>query len=286
MARTYLQPRPSVRCGSRPSRAASVVAATVVAAAAGSLTSGCAQDATRGGPVAGKTVPKTEAAAKPGGTAAAFGERRNEREQLVQEVRSEGVDQPRVLAALARVPRHAFVPEASRGAAYANRPLPIGWGQTISQPLIVGMMSQAVAPKPTDRCLEIGTGSGYQAAVLAELCKETFSIEYLPELAAFGRRNLEGLGYKVQLRVGDGYAGWPQAAPFDVVVVTAAPEQVPQPLLDQLAVGGRLVIPVGPRDETQKLQLWLRNAPGSPEKFTTAWLSDVRFVPFVRSSDR
>ena len=151
-----------------------------------------------------------------------------------------------MLRALRRVPRHRFVPDDVSDAAYEDRPLPIGHGQTISQPAVVAVMSAAVAPKATDRCLEIGTGSGYQAAVLAELCARVYSIEYVHELARFGEKNLRATGYgsdRVALRTGDGYRGWPDAAPFHVIVVTAAPERVPAPLLEQLAQGGRLVIP-------------------------------------------
>lgn len=201
-------------------------------------------------------------------------------------IEAEGVDDARVLAAMRRVPRHRFVPESVRGAAYADRPLPIGWGQTISQPYIVAAMTAAVAPKPTDRCLEIGTGSGYQAAVLAELCAQTYSIEYLEPLAEFARTNLKALGYAIELRHGDGYRGWPEAAPFDVIVVTAAPERVPEPLLEQLALQGRLVVPVGSRGGVQNLELWTRKAPGrGPESFERRTLARVRFVPFLGDGD-
>ncbi|GMV13090.1 MAG: protein-L-isoaspartate(D-aspartate) O-methyltransferase [Polyangiaceae bacterium] len=220
----------------------------------------------------------------------AFSERVAEREALVRSIAGEGVTDERVLGAMRRVPRHAFVPAAVEGMAYADRPLPIGSGQTISQPFIVAFMTQAVAPKPTDNCLEIGTGSGYQAAVLAELCRRTWSIEYLPELADQAKKTLRALGYdddRVRLRTGDGYVGWPEAEPFDVVVVTAAPEKVPQPLLDQLAVGGRLVIPVGPHAEAQALERWTRRAAGKgPNAFDRERLLDVRFVPFLGDGGR
>lgn len=219
-------------------------------------------------------------------SAPAFGERVAERRRMVErDIAREGVRDPRVLEAMRKVPRHAFVPEAMRAQAYSDRPLPIVGGQTISQPFVVAFMSEAVAIQPGARCLEIGTGSGYQAAVLAELCGAVYSIEYLPEVAAFGRENLERLGYasdrpdtRVHLRVGDGYQGWPEAAPFDAIVVTAAPEKVPQPLLDQLAPKGRLVIPVGPEYGPQKLELWTRRDDGS---FERKELANVAFVPFL-----
>ena len=153
---------------------------------------------------------------------------------------------PRVRAALETVPRHAFVPEASTTQAYANRPLPIGYGQTISQPYIVAAMSQLAHPGPGDRVLEIGTGCGYQAAMLAELAREVFTIETVPELAETARTRLADLGYaNVTVRAGDGSRGWPEQAPFDAILVTAAaPEETQQVLAQQLAPGGRLVIPV------------------------------------------
>jgi protein-L-isoaspartate(D-aspartate) O-methyltransferase len=182
------------------------------------------------------------------------------------------------------VPRHRFVPSEHQDRAYADHPLSIGHGQTISQPYIVAFMTQAARPGAGDRCLEIGTGSGYQAAVLAELCDRTYSIEVLAEVARSGERNLRDLGYgpdRVWLRVGNGYGGWPQAAPFQVILVTAAPEQVPGPLLDQLAVGGRLVVPVGPEDGDQELERWTRIGPGSGRAaFRVERLLPVRFVPF------
>ncbi len=214
---------------------------------------------------------------------AAFGERQAAREHMVREtIAARGVKAPRVLEALRRVPRHRFVPPSLAGSAYSDRPLPIGWGQTISQPYIVAAMTEAAAPEPGARCLEVGTGSGYQAAVLAELCGRVYSIEYLPELAEFAAKNLRALGYRVELRTGDGYAGWPEAQPFDVIVVTAAPERVPEPLLDQLALGGRLVIPVGPEGGVQELALYVRRRPGrDPASFERRSLAEVRFVPFL-----
>ncbi len=212
-------------------------------------------------------------------------ERAPERQRLFDAIAREYELSPRVLAAMKRVPRHRFVPEDIRSEAYADRPLPIGHGQTISQPAVVAAMTEMVAPQPTDKCLEIGTGSGYQAAVLAELCAKVYSIEYLAPLAKFAEQNLRGSGYgstRVELRTGDGYKGWPEAAPFQVIVVTAAPERVPQPLKDQLAQGGRLVIPVGPQSGDQELELWRRLRPGSDAgAFDVKKTMGVRFVPFL-----
>jgi protein-L-isoaspartate(D-aspartate) O-methyltransferase len=220
------------------------------------------------------------AAARPG-----VNERVQEREALVRVLADDGITNPRVLNAMRRVPRHRFVPEAVRDAAYENRPLPIGNGQTISQPYIVAAMTQAAAPEAQHKCLEIGTGSGYQAAVLAELCAKVYSIEYLVDVAAFGRDNLRAAGYseaRVALRVGDGYRGWPEAAPFDVILVTAAPEHVPKPLLEQLAMNGKLVIPVGPESGVQELERWTRTGQGSADAaFRRETLMGVRFVPFL-----
>jgi len=215
----------------------------------------------------------------------AFGERSDERARLVDGIAERGVSDLAVLRALRTVPRHAFVPESWSEHAYDDRPLPIGHGQTISQPSVVALMTEAARPERSDRCLEIGTGSGYQAAVLAEVCAKVYTIEYLAPLAEQARRALRQSGYgpeRIELRTGDGYVGWSEAAPFQVVLVTAAPESVPRPLLDQLAVGGRLVIPVGAKDEVQNLELYRRRAPGrgadSVEKKT---LIPVRFVPFL-----
>lgn len=211
--------------------------------------------------------------------------RAEERHRLVDRVAQRGVQSAAVLQAMRRVPRHAFVPESWAQHAYDDRPLPIGHGQTISQPTVVGAMTEAAAPLRTDKCLEIGTGSGYQAAVLAELCARVFSIEYLAPLAAQAATALRAAGYgpdRVALRTGDGYAGWPEAAPFDVILVTAAPERVPQPLFDQLAVDGRLVVPVGAQGEVQQLELFRRKSAGSAESsFEKRTLMQVRFVPFL-----
>jgi protein-L-isoaspartate(D-aspartate) O-methyltransferase len=217
--------------------------------------------------------------------------RADERKRLVREtLEARGIEDTRVLAAFRKVRRHEFVPEPNKHLAYTDRPLPIGQGQTISQPYIVALMTEAVLPKPTDRCLEIGTGSGYQAAILVELCAKVFSIEYVPELAELARRQLQSAGYgreRIELRTGDGYRGWAEAAPFDVIVVTAAPPSVPAPLQAQLATGGRLVIPVGGASEVQRLELWTRKKPGAERSaFEVKELAPVRFVPFVGEATR
>lgn len=236
--------------------------------------------------------PATAAATngKAGVRAGAFDERRDERARLATHLAERGISDPAVLQAMREVPRHAFVAASWSDEAYDDRPLPIGHGQTISQPAVVASMTAAARPRRDDKCLEIGTGSGYQAAILAELCGRVFSIEYLAPLAKEAERTLRSLGYgpeRVQLRTGDGYVGWPEAAPFQVVIVTAAPERVPQPLLDQLALGGRLVIPVGSRDEVQKLELYRRISAGkSASSFETTTLMAVRFVPFLGDAAR
>jgi len=178
-----------------------------------------------------------------------------------------------------RVPRHLFVPAGLRREAYDDNPLPIGHGQTISQPYIVACMTEQIAPTRTTRVLEIGTGSGYQAAVLAEICAEVFTIEIIPELAGQAATVLQQFGYKnVHLRTGDGWKGWPEAAPFDAIIVTAAAEAIPPPLLDQLKEGGRMIIPLGPARGAQDLVLVTKQN----GKVRTRPLIPVRFVPFVR----
>jgi protein-L-isoaspartate(D-aspartate) O-methyltransferase len=184
-----------------------------------------------------------------------------------------------VLAAMRRVPRHAFVPAALRKLAYADRPLPIGYGQTISQPYIVALMTDLLRLAPRARALEIGTGSGYQAAVLAELGHQVYTIEIVPGLAERAAKRLSDLGYlAVHVRQGDGYYGWPQAAPFDGIVVTAAASQIPPPLLEELKPGGRMVIPIGAAFLVQQLMLIEKLADGS---IRTEALLPVAFVPLV-----
>jgi protein-L-isoaspartate(D-aspartate) O-methyltransferase len=202
--------------------------------------------------------------------------RRMVKEQLLSGT-GYGITNARVLVAMSKVPRHEFVPAELRHRAYDDGPLPIGYGQTISQPYIVAFMTQQLNPQPTDRVLEIGTGSGYQAAVLAELVREVYTIEIVDPLAQRAKADLKRLGYtNIQVRAGDGYPGWPEAAPFDAIIVTCAPENVPQPLVDQLRVGGRMIIPVGPVWE-QHLVL-LRKQGGRLEKGTVL---PVRFVPMT-----
>lgn len=186
---------------------------------------------------------------------------------------------PRVMRALQAVPRHEFVPQAERGHAYENRPLPIGYGQTISQPYIVAIMTELLQLEPNDRVLEIGTGSGYQAAVLAELAQHVYSIEIIDGLAKRARAVLDRLGYqRVQTRVGDGYYGWEDQAPFDAIIVTAAADHVPPPLLRQLKPGGRMLIPVGSRFMTQQLVLVEK---AGDDSVATRLLLPVRFVPLT-----
>lgn len=198
--------------------------------------------------------------------------------RLLMELRREGIKDTRVLAALERVPRERFVAPAFQDQAYANRALPIASGQTVSQPYVVALMSEAARIGPTDRVLEVGTGSGYQAAVLAELAGEVYSIERHAELLAEAQRVLAGLSYKnLHTRVGDGMAGWPEAAPFDAILVTAAAEEVPQALAAQLKEGGRLILPLGRHQGTQHL-LRLTRRGGALEEEE---LCEVRFVPLL-----
>ncbi len=186
---------------------------------------------------------------------------------------------PRVMEAMAAVRREEFVLPEYRHLAYRNSPLPIAAGQTISQPLIVALMTDMLEPEPGDVILEVGTGSGYQAAVLAKLVKQVYSIEIVTELAESAAGTLERLGYdNVEVRAGDGYAGWPEHAPFDGVIVTAAAEHIPQPLLDQLKPGGKLVIPVGEEHGFQQLLLVEKDTNGEVQRESVL---PVRFVPLT-----
>lgn len=191
---------------------------------------------------------------------------------------------PAVIEALRLVPRHAFVPEWQQDLAYGNHPLPIGAGQTISQPYIVAIMSQLLGVGPGDRVFELGTGSGYQAAILAAMGVEVYTVEIVPELAERARETLDSLGYdKVQVRAGDGWLGWPEAAPFDGIIVTAAAPRIPEPLVDQLKAGGRLVIPVGQPDGLQQLVVYEKGASGALEGRQRL---PVRFVPVTGGHGR
>jgi protein-L-isoaspartate(D-aspartate) O-methyltransferase len=207
-----------------------------------------------------------------------------EREAMVEmQIARRGVTAESVLAAMRRVPRHRFVPVAMKDRAYEDGPLPIGHGQTISQPYIVAFMTEALKLKPHEKVLEIGTGSGYQAAVFAELVKEVYSIEIVKPLGELAAKTLAEAGYtNVKTRIGDGYRGWAEAAPFDAIMVTCAPDKIPQPLIDQLAEGGRMIIPVGGEDVGQELVLLVKKA-GKVERKEVL---PVRFVPMTGEAER
>ncbi|MBK4732496.1 protein-L-isoaspartate(D-aspartate) O-methyltransferase [Oxynema sp. CENA135] len=202
------------------------------------------------------------------------------RSQMVErQLRDRGIEDPAVLAAMQRVPRHRFVPSDLVELAYQDSPLPIGYDQTISQPYIVAYMSEVAQIAPGDRVLEIGTGSGYQAAILAQLARQVYTIEIIPELAASASATLQELGYQnIEVKAGDGYRGWPEAAPFEAIVVTAAPDRVPQALIEQLAIGGKLVIPVG--TSVQQMTIITKTEEGIVEEQTLP----VRFVPMTGGS--
>lgn len=200
------------------------------------------------------------------------------REMMVDEqIMERGISDRRVLSAMEKVPRHRFVPETNQSMAYADMALPIGYGQTISQPYIVALMTEELALQPGEKVLEIGTGSGYQAAILAELTDKVYSVEIIEPLGQQAAATLKELGYDVHCKVGDGYYGWPEYAPFDAIIVTCAPDHVPQPLTKQLKDGGRLVIPVGPPGYYQTL--WLVERKG--EQLQSTNLGDVAFVPML-----
>lgn len=199
------------------------------------------------------------------------------RQMVARQIQARGIQDPAILAALLKVERHRFVPKAYLPYAYQDRPLPIGEGQTISQPYIVAFMTWALKLSRSDRVLEIGTGSGYQAAVLGELCDQVFSIEIVASLGEKARRLLKELGYaNVRVRIGDGYQGWPEQAPFDAIIVTCAPTHVPQPLKNQLKNGGRMIIPVGDRFFQELVLLRKVNDELKQEK-----VLPVMFVPMV-----
>lgn len=204
-------------------------------------------------------------------------DRDDERQRMVDtQLKARDIRDARVLDAMSKVPRHLFVPESQRADAYSDAPLPIGYGQTISQPYIVAFMTQALHVEPGDRVLEIGTGSGYQAAVLGELAKEVYTIEIVPRLAERADETLKNLGYRnIQVRTGNGYLGWPEHAPYDRIMVTAAPDEVPAALVSQLKVGGVMAIPVG--TGYQELRILRRTATGTE----TLGTLPVRFVPMT-----
>lgn len=213
----------------------------------------------------------------------AFDERQAERDRMVkndiENYSYQPVRDPIVLKAMRRVPRHVFVPEANRQNAYRNNPLLIGHNQTISQPFIVANMTELLELKPGHRVLEIGTGSGYQAAVLAELCNEVYTIEIIPPLGRQAEALLKDLGYtNIHVKIGDGFEGWPEFAPFDRIIVTCAPEDIPMPLTDQLAAGGRIVIPVGEPYQVQYLVVVRKDNKGH---LTRKRQYPVRFVPMT-----
>ena len=212
----------------------------------------------------------------------AFGERQSERDAMVDEqLQARDIVAEGVLEAMRLVPRHVLIPAEGQRDAYDDRPLPIGLNQTISQPYIVAAMTQALKLKPGDKVLEVGTGSGYQAAVLAEITDHVYTIEIVEPLGQRAQQTLHKLGYQsIQFRIGDGYQGWPDAAPFDAIIVTAAPPHIPQPLVDQLKVGGRMVIPVG--QQIQDLMLIERSEDGREMRS----LMGVRFVPMTGEAQK
>jgi len=199
------------------------------------------------------------------------------REKMVEtQIKARGVKDPRVISALLKVERHRFVLEDYLNSAYADQPLPIGEGQTISQPYIVALMTELLELKENEKVLEIGTGSGYQAAILAELAKEVYTIEIIESLASTAKKRLSELGYQnIRVKAGDGYLGWPEAAPFDAIIITASPDHIPKPLLDQLKEGGRMVVPVG--TYAQELKKIVKRS----GKIETTGIISVIFVPMT-----
>lgn len=225
----------------------------------------------------GEQKPKSDLAATP--TEEQF---TKQRQRMVErQIRARGIRDQAVLEALRKTPRHRFVPETYKHLSYEDHPLPIGRDQTISQPFIVAYMTEAAKISSQDKVLEIGTGSGYQAAILSEIAKEVYSIEIIPELAERARQTLGDLGYKnIQVRAGNGYLGWPEHAPFDAILVTAAPDEIPKALVEQLAVNGKMVIPVGVGD--QEMVIITKTKDGVVEKRTMP----VRFVPMTGKPKR
>jgi protein-L-isoaspartate(D-aspartate) O-methyltransferase len=206
--------------------------------------------------------------------------RRLRAEMVRDQIAGRGVQDEQVLTVMRDLPRHWFVPPSQQAEAYADKPLPIGNGQTISQPYIVGLMTELLRPEPDDVILEIGTGSGYQAAVLARLARQVYTIEIIPRLAQEAERRLAELGFSnVEVKAGDGYLGWPEYAPFDGIIVTAAPPEIPSALLQQLKRGGRMVLPVGKSDRTQQLLLLEKSK--TSDEVVGRNVIPVRFVPMV-----
>jgi protein-L-isoaspartate(D-aspartate) O-methyltransferase len=199
------------------------------------------------------------------------------RERMVEtQIKARGIKDPRVLSAMLKVERHRFIPEEYRDSAYSDHPLPIGEGQTISQPYIVALMTELLELKGGEKVLEVGTGSGYQAAILAELAKEVYTIEIVEALASSAKKVLLELAYQnITVKVGDGYLGWPEAAPFDAIIITCAPDHIPNPLLEQLKEGGRMVLPVG--TYSQELQKVIKRS----GKIETTNVAPVIFVPMT-----
>jgi protein-L-isoaspartate(D-aspartate) O-methyltransferase len=245
---------------------------------------GCGHAATSpppGGSVAGASTPPAPTASAGLDRELTDGEdERDRRDRLIDRYVVPLVDDVRVIAAMRAVPRHSFVPTDQLDRAYDDHPLLIGYGQTISQPSLVGMMTELLDIEPGDRVLEIGTGSGYQAAILRQLTDEVYSVEIIPQLAATARAVLDALGYgDLETDLRDGYFGWPEHAPYDAIVVTAAPDHLPSPLVDQLAPdGGRIVIPIGPPGDVQSL--WLVTREG--DDVSMERLISVQFVPLTR----
>lgn len=198
-------------------------------------------------------------------------------QMIERQIKARGIDDPEILEAFAKVPRHSFVPERLKNRAYADRALPIGEGQTISQPYIVAYMTRAIDPEKTDRVLEVGTGSGYQAAILAELCKQVYTVEIIETLSRTAEKMLAELEYdNVHVKTGDGYKGWPEHAPFDAIIVTCSPADIPEPLKKQLAEGGKMIIPVGESYDQELVLLEKKEG-----KLVEKQVLPVVFVPMV-----